>query len=322
MYTPLRRFLEARRARKGLDFTHTSLGDPLGSFYIGEAEYDEFIEVYSSALSSSGQQGVHLTERHKAMSPVLIDLDFRQDCAERIYDMTYITRFLNVLIRITIEYVDQDQITCYVLEKPAPRPNGSTIYFKDGIHVFLVDVITKPEIQHAIRADFIEKHTDVIVVTPAGAGAAPHQHMTCTDASEIYDESVIEKNNWFMYGSKKPDEEHPWGVTHAFRFFRCSSTSSAAALESRHWNPSADIQAETIEIPRELRTLVRTLSIRAGAVEESRYTSKVQTTKTHHDHLLPRPPRMTRRPPRGMAVALLPPEKRTTTTAAEYPGQY
>lgn len=203
MYTPLRRFLETRRVRKGLDYTHTSLGDPLGSFYISDAEYDEFIDVYSSALSSGQKGAVHLTERHKLVSPVLVDLDFRQDCAERIYDTTYITRFLNVLISITRGYVDQDQMTCFVLEKPAPRPKAaaSTI-FKDGIHVVLLDVITKPEIQHAIRDDFIEKHTDVIV---------PHhrqQRMTCTDASEIYDESVIEKNNWFMYGSDHPTSRH------------------------------------------------------------------------------------------------------------------
>jgi phage/plasmid-associated DNA primase len=33
---------------------------------------------------------------------------------------------------------------------------------------------------------------------------------------DIYDEAVIERNNWFMYGSKKPDEDNPWKLSHVF----------------------------------------------------------------------------------------------------------
>jgi P4 family phage/plasmid primase-like protien len=35
---------------------------------------------------------------------------------------------------------------------------------------------------------------------------------------DIYDEAVIQRNNWFLYGSKKPDEDFPWVVSKVYDY--------------------------------------------------------------------------------------------------------
>ena len=60
---------------KGKPYTNTSIGHPKKSFFIPEDEYDEFLRVYSLAITS----GIHLhfTEKPTNPSPLRVDLDFR-----------------------------------------------------------------------------------------------------------------------------------------------------------------------------------------------------------------------------------------------------
>ena len=62
----LKRFIIA----KGADFTHTSMGEPLQSYYIQSEDYEEFLEEYKKAIK--GGMKVHITEKHKRISPILI----------------------------------------------------------------------------------------------------------------------------------------------------------------------------------------------------------------------------------------------------------
>ncbi len=234
-------FLEARKVSKGGDFTHTSLGNPIGSYYIPTDEYEDLLDAYLDLIEKDCNPS--LTEKHKLMSPVLIDLDFRQDIDTRLYTQDYIQQFLNALITITHRYVEQNVILCYVLEKEKPRTSTSAGQFKDGVHIVLPNVITAPVIQYKIRDEIITNHANMMLLKGV-----------TNDVSDIYDKAVIEKNNWFMYGSKKPDEEFSWKVTHYYRFNKLVG------------------EAEELPIPRDRRQLIKDLSIRYGVNEESRYT--------------------------------------------------
>jgi hypothetical protein len=235
----LSKFLRAHECKITANITHTSMRSPAGSFHIPVREYHHFLALYNKARLAG--QPLHLTEKHKSISPVLIDLDFRQDSNERLYDINYIGAFLNALVTIVFEYVDQDVVTCYILEKPAPRPckNGG---FKDGLHFVFPDAITNAPVQYAIRDNMLQSFHERISLT--GVNNAP---------SDIYDEAVIERNNWFMYGSMKPDEKHPWLVTRAIEF-----------------NRDGTMRDLTNNIEQD--NLAATLSIRLNAVEDSPYT--------------------------------------------------
>lgn len=232
-------FLNERRVGSGEDYTHTSLGEPAkGSFYISQGDNDLFFSIYEKYLNEGNTASI--TEKHKSMSPVLIDLDFRQQCDKRIYDINFVNKFLNILLTLVRDYVNVPMIKCIVLEKKCPRLSKGI--YKDGIHIILPNVITSPKIQYKLREKILESYSDSC--TPPGVVNTP---------DDIYDIAVIEKNNWFLYGSKKPDEEFGWRVT---RSFECSEDT-------------------VTELPMaSFSNLLKTMSIRYNVMEESRYTTE------------------------------------------------
>ena len=240
-------FLRRHKTQKGEDFTHTDLKHK-ESYDIRHKDLDTFYKLYSDSIIS--KEDLHITEKHKSISPILIDLDFRQQTPQRLYDQTYIFTFLNTLITLIKDYIDQEIITVYILEKPAPRKHKDI--YKDGIHIIIPDIVTLPAIQYAIRNDFINDFP--YNITPDGVE---------NTIESIYDEAVIERNNWFMYGSKKPDEEYSWIVTHACQI----------NIKTKESN---DIKYDDTSL------LVKTLSIRSIDKEESRYTIKGKNLLKKH----------------------------------------
>lgn len=202
--TSLQKFLKSCKVEKGSEFTHTSLGEPKGSYYIGGDKQEDFNALYATALVNG--EDLHITEKHRDISPILIDLDFRQSTCERLYNNDMIAKFLNALQKQITEYVDCADMTFYVMEKGfEPRLNKNQGGYKDGLHIVVPNVVTKPEVQFIIRDNIIKNNMNDIFGS------------TFTNSyDDIYDEAVIKKNNWFMYGSKKADEEFAWCVSKVY----------------------------------------------------------------------------------------------------------
>jgi P4 family phage/plasmid primase-like protien len=198
----LKSFLNARKADKGCEFTHTSLSG--GSYYIAGDDYDDFLDLYKDAFKAG--YALHLTEKHSRECPILIDLDFRQTTMTRQYTHEHVTKLISTLLTVIKEYlVCPSEFKIYVLEKPSPRKYKNQI--KDGVHIMIPDIVTAPNFQYFLR----QQTKDVIYNHLSDCGFT-------NTADDIYDKAVIEKNNWFMYGSKKPDEPHAWTVTSIFQY--------------------------------------------------------------------------------------------------------
>ena len=73
--TPFKTYLGKFKVDKGNPFTHTSIGMPKASYYIPVEDTDPFFDAYHKAYRS--KEVLHLTEKHRDIGPVLIDLDFR-----------------------------------------------------------------------------------------------------------------------------------------------------------------------------------------------------------------------------------------------------
>lgn len=194
-------FLVRHKVPKGEKSTHTSLSG--GSYRIQDEEYKEFIRWYKDEIK---QTQLHITERHKETSPVLIDLDFRQPHANRIYTHEIIKSFIKIISGYIKLYVVTDNITCYVLEKGISPRHEKGVY-KDGVHIQIPNVITHPEIQYKIRERFLQEHTRYF---------SNYMPELLNNDDDIYDKSVIEKNGWFMYGSMKPTDTTPWLVSKCY----------------------------------------------------------------------------------------------------------
>ena len=200
------KYLKPLKAAKNADFTHTSMGNPSGSYYIQAENTDEFLNIYASAIKNN--EVLHITEKHKLISPILLDFDFRfniNETLERLYNYDNILEILNIYTTHLDSYVDSTNYNIYILEKENPTILKDNIG-KDGIHIVIPEIVTKPSIQYILR-DKCLKEMGVIF-----------KDLGFTNTVEdIFDECVIEKNNWLMYGSSKPDKE-PYKVTKVYNY--------------------------------------------------------------------------------------------------------
>lgn len=200
--TNISAFLHKRRVGKGSTISHTSFSKTLkGSFYLSVDEIEEFFGLYTKAIENGEE--LSITEAHQRISPILIDLDFKQTTKDRLYTDDMVVDFIKALKQqITLYLEVEDQfVQFFVLEKLEPRPdkNGG---FKDGVHIVCPYICTEPIVQHKMRQDILSEHMKDIF-----------GNVFTNTYEDIYDEAVIERNNWFMYGSKKPDEEYGWTLT-------------------------------------------------------------------------------------------------------------
>lgn len=197
----VQKFLNPYKVEKGSAFTHTSLGKACASYYLPADVEEDFLTVYATAVENG--EDLHITEKHRDVSPLLVDLDFRQVSNDRLYNDAMVSAFVDALKNQVVNYVDVNEqaIRFYVMEKLEPRPNKSG-GFKDGLHIVSPDVVTKPEIQHIIRNNIINESM-----------AGIFGNVFTNSYNDIYDAAVIEKNNWFMYGSKKDGEPFAWTIT-------------------------------------------------------------------------------------------------------------
>jgi P4 family phage/plasmid primase-like protien len=189
-------------------FTHTSIMNPIGSFYIPGVEEDSFLDNYNDALKKG--ELLHFTERHRDISPILIDLDFRYENNEknknRQHTIEDINEFINIYISELYKYVDISKFEVYIMEKSGPVYDCRKNVIKDGIHIIIQNVVTKLSLQLLIRDNLLEKANKIC-----------KKLNTINDINDIFDKAVIDKNNWTMYGSRKPYNE-PYVLSHHYTY--------------------------------------------------------------------------------------------------------
>jgi len=224
-----------------LEHTHVSISNPKSKYYIpnDKDESKKFMIMYKKAFL----QGIPLSlcEKHIDISPILIDLDFHKllskvkkydktddlipeskSFTEHIYHINFIESFINYYIKELIEYLDISNITyidIYVMEKQRAIKtvthkidNGQkeiTTKVKDGVHIIIPDVVTCPEVQYIIRNNFIKKYSNFF-----------KKLALSNKIEDIFDESVIKRNNWLMYGSSKRTDDYDqiYYVSNIYKF--------------------------------------------------------------------------------------------------------
>jgi len=192
-------------------FTHTALGNPPdswpGSYCIEENDSETFFKLYKKQVFTNKFK-THLTEKHRDISPILIDLDLRHALEEgnnvRKYGLDFIKQFVGLYLEEVKKIIQlpEDQTYRYdafVMEKKKPvvQTKGKPT-LKDGIHIVFPYLATEPKLQYIFRYNTIT-NPDI---------ASLFQTIKVTNSLEdIFDIAVIERNNWQMYGSCKPDCE-------------------------------------------------------------------------------------------------------------------
>ena len=207
-YKTLNDFLKTCVVQKGEDFTHTTMYEPKSSYYITPDKTDKFYELYKKCVSSDAD--LYLTEKHRDIGPFVIDINFHFDCIDdtqlvRKYTEKDIINIVNIYSKAIKDYIcGTSSFTLYVLEKPLPVTKNSLV--RDGIHIVIPDIITRPIFQLMLREKVVSDLDKNL------------KHLDCSNnISNIVNEEVIHIRNWQMLGSKKPHMDK-YMVTHIYEY--------------------------------------------------------------------------------------------------------
>ena len=216
---------------RGSIYSHTSMKPP-GLFYVPVNDLSTFYKNYSDAISDSCE--LSLTEAHRYISPLLVDLDFKinsdHDKDSHIYNDSHVSQIIDAYCkRIGESFILSQDIDLFVMEKKKPTFVKKQRKIKDGIHIVFPNIVTKSNVQFALRESLLDSIGEIV------------SDLNCiNDISDIVDEAVIEKNNWMMYGSKKPDC-NPYIVTKRFKYSIKKSTLKNQSFEEYSLNDLVDL---------------------------------------------------------------------------------
>ena len=204
-YFDLIDFLRKHKTIPEKSFTHTALGSPPdsypGSYCIEDEELEIFHNLYHKHVFDEGKKA-HLTERHKDNSCVLIDLDLRHETGngnKRKYTEEFISKFVSYYldeVKKTLPNINSDYLDAYVMEKDTPILQSSKGVLKDGIHIMFPYIVTEPKLQYIWRYNMINNENVIQLMKDISVK---------NTLDDVFDIAVIERNNWQMYGSCKPN---------------------------------------------------------------------------------------------------------------------
>jgi P4 family phage/plasmid primase-like protien len=221
----LQEFLKAKRvvvSEKPYNLTTLYSSEyPIGKYYINEDEREAFLEVYYNHVFIKNKFSCCLERPFSiANRPFLenslvdaniikIDLDLRHDLTKdeekqgeplRRYTQEQLESLIQTYISKFNEYIHiPKDMKFYLMEKEAPKiidKNGKRLV-KDGIHIIASNYLVPNAILHKVRNEIledpevIELFEDIKINVPL---------------KDVIDKSVIQSNNWFLYGSGKPDD--------------------------------------------------------------------------------------------------------------------
>ena len=202
-YTCLKDFLRKNKTIPEKHFTHTALGQPPhsypGSYCIEDEDLSLFFNLYNKWVFEENKE-CHLTEKHKDISPILIDLDLRHSVSDlkRQYNEKFIVDFLNIYVdklKKLVPGIHDNNIMGFVMEKDTPNFKNNKGKFKDGIHIVFPYIVVEPKIQYTLRFQMISDPKIIEMFKSINA---------TNSIDDIFDICVIERNNWQMLGSCKP----------------------------------------------------------------------------------------------------------------------
>jgi hypothetical protein len=214
----LREFLNPRRV-KDTTWNLTGMGPDTGKYYVSPEDYSQFIHLFNKDIHINRNHS-SLLEKHDIYSPILIDLDFRypSDLKERAFDKPHIQQFIQEYASAFFHFFDyHTSLRFFVMLRPEITEEKGVV--KDGLHIVCGDITTEYSVLHTLRTFTLEKNI-----------LRPFADRTNSD-KDCFDESVIQRNNWFLYGASKPNHE-PYIADYCFLAHPSGSVEEAEWIET------------------------------------------------------------------------------------------
>jgi len=196
---------ERRTSENDWNLTGLTSGVDKGKYVVNDSDYDTFLELAWKHIFV-GHRSSSLLEKHRDASPILIDLDFKYEAGgplKREFTDDHIRKFISEYVAAMVFFARIEDLSTdlqfYHLQKPAAEldkgKNGTN--HKDGCHIHCPSITTHPRFQFCIRGFLLNRGIIDTLFAPTGI---------INVAEDCFDVSVIQRNNWFIYGACKPDK--------------------------------------------------------------------------------------------------------------------
>lgn len=182
------------------DYTHTSFIG--GKWYICDDDLDTFYKLYSSEFEKG--RLMYVTEKHKERyGPIIIDFDFKYSTNMESPITRKITKSIadNLTNIIKESFSENENFMCIISKREKIYQDKKSKKYKDGIHIIFPFIVTSYDYQYALREKYLK-------VMKNDIKDIPYESIEKNENDQlksIYDKSVIEDNNWFLYLSTKPN---------------------------------------------------------------------------------------------------------------------
>jgi P4 family phage/plasmid primase-like protien len=266
MSTPLMNFLHSRRVVKGTpeyvnwNLTGIAKGIDVGSYWVKDEDYDSFLNLFHDHVFGRRPMPSSLLERHREEGPLLVDLDLRYPgggSLTRKFRPNDIKKFIAEYAAAMIYFSRLEDLPkdldFYIKTKPLPEMDGPK--HKDGVHIECADIYTVPKYQYAIRGFLLQQNTTKRLFEMGG---------NINSQVETFDVAVIHNNNWFLYGSCKPNKAQ-YRVDKIWRLSISDIRESLDGGDPADFNELVEIVEElltNVEVPSDTKSLLKHLSIR------------------------------------------------------------
>jgi hypothetical protein len=179
------------------------MGAVKGRWLIPDENYPEFLDLLNDYLFDKKRRPINLVEqpRMNAAKPLLIDLDFKFPIDFSLthrFNRKHIRKFVNKIAEGLSTFFDTnvyEQIRFFVSLRPQAYADGKK-WIKDGIHIHSPDICLINDKQKVLRNWLLEQ--EAIQKSFDGIGYI-------NEVDDIYDESMVRKQGWFLYGESKPN---------------------------------------------------------------------------------------------------------------------
>lgn len=204
------KFLGPRSCAQGEEATLTGMGSRKGKWAIKDEEYPVFLNLLYDYLFVKRNAPLGLVEQrgvNKAY-PILIDLDFKYEPSKgliRVFDDTHILRFIRSYVggirKFYKSFPKGQYARFFVSLRPQPYKNKRTEdgkafqELKDGIHIQCPDLTMTAEKQRILRRWALDQSILEEAFENTGYINKP---------DDIFDESLVKRNGWLLYGESKP----------------------------------------------------------------------------------------------------------------------
>lgn len=177
--------------------THRSYGLFNGNFFLDKEKRRDFMRLYIEAIENNVND-LSILEVQKEYSTILVDIDLeipKEDYkGGRLYDNDLVLNIINKYITSINTYLDISKSDVKVLFLEKENLVEKEFNYRDGFHLFFINICANPKIRHLIR------HKVVDMCNNEGT----FEGFT-NGADKIIDKAVVSSNGWFLYGSCKPN---------------------------------------------------------------------------------------------------------------------